>query len=60
MNWSAKSNRDSLKYQRFKGIVGVISSDPPFVECHVGFTTSAFKPLTNKECRTCLNLVENK
>ena len=33
-------------YRVFKGTVGIVSSDPPFIEGHTRFTTAPFKPLS--------------
>ena len=52
LNRRGKKEPSERYCHRFKGSVGVISSDPPLVECRVQFTIVPFNILTDQRCRT--------
>ena len=49
LNRRGKKEPSERYYHRLKGTVGVISSDPPFVECRVQFTLVPFRLINGVE-----------
>ena len=46
--WFTQTRRYKVKRYNFKGSVGVILSNPSFIECHVRFTTVPLKALSGQ------------